>query len=307
MTYRPAASLLLLICLALLLTNCATSHKLSSIQIIPSSASLAATGGTVQFKAIGTFTRPGHPSETRDVTNEVTWESANPAAATISSSGLATSVGAGTTTITASMNGGSGIVVATASVIAAGHNLVSLTVIPDSQTLYALGETAQFIVTGTFDGDPITQDMTDQVTWRSTDVNLATINSSGLATAVSCPGSSCVTTITASATSSDGNSVTSGTSDLTVTPGGGGTNLPSLTVYKVGLGTGTVVSNPVGIVCGSGAPCTGNFVLNSTVTLTATPDAGAQFGGWSANCTPPTSTTCTLVMGNSDTVGVIFN
>jgi hypothetical protein len=205
------------------------------------------------------------------------------------------------------MNGGSGIVVASADVIAAGHNLVSLAIIPDSQTLYAIGETAQFIVAGTFDGDPITQDMTDQVTWRSTDVNLATINSSGLATAVSCSGSSCVTTITASATSSNGNSVTSGTSDLTVIPGGGGTNLPSLTVYKVGLGTGTVVSSPVGIVCGSGAQCTGNFVLNSTVTLTAAPDAGAQFGGWSANCSPPTSTTCTIVMGNSDTVGAIFN
>lgn len=306
MTYRPAASLLLLIVVALLLTNCATSHKLSSIQIIPSNASLAATGDTVQFKAIGTFTRPGHPSETRDITNEVTWESSNPAAATIGPSGLATGVGAGTTTITASMDGASGIVVATADV-AAGHSLISLSIIPDSQTLYAIGETAQFVVLGTFDHDPITQDMTDQVIWRSTDVNLATINSSGLATAVSCPGAGCTTTITASATSSGGNSVTSGTSDLTIIPGGGGTNLPSLTVYKVGLGTGTVVSNPIGIVCGSGAPCTGNFVLNSTVTLTATPDAGAQFGGWSANCTPPTSTTCTIVMGNSDTVGVIFN
>jgi hypothetical protein len=45
------------------------------------------------------------------------------------------------------------------------------------------------------------------------------------------------------------------------------------------------------------------------VTLTATPDAGSEFGGWSANCisVPGDQTKCTIIMNNNDTVGAIFN
>jgi hypothetical protein len=189
--------------------------------------------------------------------------------------------------------------------------LQSLAIVPSAQTVYAIAETAQFVAIGTFNSDPITQDMTNQVTWRSSDVNLATINSSGLATEVSCPSGQCNTAITASATSSSMNTITSTPVTLTVTQGSGGSLLPSLTVYKVGVGTGTVTSSPGGTGITCGATCTGNFVLNSNVTLVATPDAGFVFGGWSANCTPytPTSTpaTCVVTMANSETVGAIFN
>ncbi|MBI3042925.1 MAG: fibronectin type III domain-containing protein [Betaproteobacteria bacterium] len=56
-----------------------------------------------------------------------------------------------------------------------------------------------------------------------------------------------------------------------------------LTVSKTGTGSGTVTSSPAGIDCG--ATCSANFGINTTVTLTATPDAGSTFTGWSGACT----------------------
>jgi Divergent InlB B-repeat domain len=101
-----------------------------------------------------------------------------------------------------------------------------------------------------------------------------------------------------------------GTSSILVSSVGTGVvPLPVLTVYEVGLGTGTVTSNPVGINCTSGAGCSGNFVAGTAVTLTAVPSAGSTFGGWSSNCLPDTAatTSCTIVMNNNEPVGAIFN
>ncbi|MDY7093589.1 MAG: Ig-like domain-containing protein [Acidobacteriota bacterium] len=55
-----------------------------------------------------------------------------------------------------------------------------------------------------------------------------------------------------------------------------------LTVSKTGLGTGTVTSSPAGIDCG--ATCSATFPGGTgSVTLTATPDAGSVFGGFSGD------------------------
>jgi hypothetical protein len=89
--------------------------------------------------------------------------------------------------------------------------------------------------------------------------------------------------------------------------------LPILSLYEVGLGTGTVVSSPiigsVGLNCSvaGAAGCTGNFPLGIVVTLTETPASGSTFGGWSANCMPILATQCTVAMNNNEPVGAIFN
>ena len=310
---NPTRRYLLLLPVTLLLflfVNCGSSSGwLASVQVNPSSASIPAVGGTAQFQAIGGYQAP---VSGKDITSQVVWSSSVEGVATVSSSGLATAVGEGTTTITAA--GGNGSVVGTATLTvgsgsAPSHTLTSLTIIPATgiQKVNLVGETAQYIAIGNFTGSPATEDLTDQVTWSSSDVRVATINSAGLATAVG----SCAlyfqqqTTVTALAPQSTGGAVT-GTSDLTVGQCGVN-NLPSLTVYNVGQGGGTVTSSPAGINCGSGGGCTGNFVLNSTVTLTAVPAVGDVFGGWSANCQPDTSATCTLTMTDNATVGAIFN
>jgi len=291
------------------------ARTLSSISIIPSNQTLSTLGESAQFIAIGTFSAP---PTTENLAGQVTWASSDTDVATIDSSGLATSVSCGTsscvTTVTASATAQSGstVIGASALTVAPGsppqpRTLSTINIMPGigSQTLNALGETAQFIAIGTFTASPITVDLTNTVTWASSDMDVATIDSSGLATAVGCtPPAPCLTNITASATAQNGTLVIAA-SNLSVNPGSGGSGLPSLSVYLVGAGTGSVVSSPAGINCsGSGSGCTAFFPLGSSVTLTATPGG---FGGWSANCTPNTTSPCTVTMNTNQTVGAIFN
>lgn len=305
---RSAVCLLSVVVLALLLMpfgGCQSSPALSVIQVTPSSASLTTAGETVQLTATGTLVHNTHPSQTQNLTNSVTWASSNTSVATVSSSGMVTAVSTGSTTITATMNSSSGPVTGSSTVdvtAQAVHDLVSIAVIPTGQILGTIGEPSQFIAIGTFNTDPRTLDLTDQVTWQSSDVKVAAISSTGLALG----NDAGTTTITAIGKSNSGAAI-AGTATLTEGPVGGGVVLPSLTIYTVGLGTGTVVSNPPVINCTSGTGCTASFVLGTTVTLTATPAAGSTFGGWSANCLPDGAASCSIVMNNNTPVGAIFN
>ncbi len=70
----------------------------------------------------------------------------------------------------------------------------------------------------------------------------------------------------------------------------------TLSVTKAGTGTGTVSSTPAGISCG--ATCSAPFAQGTSVTLTATPDSGVTFSGWSGACSGTGSCALTL---SSDT------
>lgn len=56
----------------------------------------------------------------------------------------------------------------------------------------------------------------------------------------------------------------------------------TVTVNKAGAGTGTVTSNSSGIDCG--ATCNGQFPQGRAVDLTAAPNPGSVFAGWSGDC-----------------------
>jgi hypothetical protein len=290
-----------------LVQGCSLPAALGAIQVIPNDSTATFVGQTVQYKAFGAFRQAGdHPFIIKEITNEVAWTSTNVSVSKISASGLATSMGIGSTTIIASLDGIQGTATMEGSSNLPAHSLTSLTVIPGNQPQLVVGNPAQFIAIGTFNTPPVTQDLTDQAKWQSSDVNVATINAAGLAL-LNAPGT---TTITAIAQSNTGSAIT-GSSTITIGAGGCCTLLPILSVYEVGLGSGTVTSSDGVIDCttsaASGAACTGSFVLNSTVTLTATPAAGSKFGGWSANCTPDSADTCSIVMSTNEPVGAIFN
>ena len=53
----------------------------------------------------------------------------------------------------------------------------------------------------------------------------------------------------------------------------------ALVVSKAGTGSGTVTSSPAGINCG--LTCSASYANDSVVTLSASPEAGSSFGGWS--------------------------
>jgi subtilisin family serine protease len=76
-----------------------------------------------------------------------------------------------------------------------------------------------------------------------------------------------------------------------------------LTVTKRGLGTGTVTSVPSGIDCGE--YCGEQFPENTLVTLTATADAGSEFGGWSGEGCSGTDT-CVVTFSPGTSVTALF-
>jgi Bacterial Ig-like domain (group 2)/Divergent InlB B-repeat domain len=303
-----------LLSLGLLALGCARNKAFSSLQVTPSTASLASPGLQVQFTATAFYQQGEQSGFSSNVTNKVTWTSSNPAVATVDNSGVATAVNVGTTTITATMqvSGGPASTSSELDVTSGPRALSSLTIVPGTQTVYAQGQTAQFLAIGTFNAAPMTQDLTTQVTWLANIADVATINSTGLATSLPCtsPASGCMTPITATYKNPDGTLATA-TSSLTTSPA---TNfpplLPSLTVYKVGQGSGTVVStSEPGINCGTGASCTANFSLNTNITLSETAAPGSTFVEWSSNCNGGTNLdlpTCTVPMVNNQTVGAIF-
>jgi hypothetical protein len=105
---------LLSISLVLSLMGC-SSPSLVSIKVTPTAEYFGGPGGHAQFTAIGTFNSGNHPPTTQDITSQVTWKSNAPQVATVSTSGLVTSGAAvGTTNITASMNGFTGLIIANA-------------------------------------------------------------------------------------------------------------------------------------------------------------------------------------------------
>jgi hypothetical protein len=73
-------------------------------------------------------------------------------------------------------------------------------------------------------------------------------------------------------------------------------------VSRSGVGTGTVTSSPAGINCGS--TCQFDFLEDTVVNLTATPDLGSRFTGWQGACTGLGS--CSVTMSTARTVTVEF-
>lgn len=76
----------------------------------------------------------------------------------------------------------------------------------------------------------------------------------------------------------------------------------TLTVSKSGTGNGIVTGTPAGIDCGSN--CTACYNTGGIIALSATPDAGSVFTGWSGPCSG--TGTCTVTMSADETVTATF-
>jgi len=326
--------------------GCSNPQGLDAVAVSPTSQSLN-VGQTVQFTATGTFGNAKKPS-TRDITTGVTWASTSPSVATINASGLATAVAPGTTTITASAiafngpvsssavltvqgastgSGSSGSSGGTGSTgtITSGADVLSLTIIPSGIVFGQLTQSGQFLAIGTFATAPLIRDVTNQVTWLTSQPNKFPVSNNvasgaagagtqngGVTTAYEASVGNVGATITAEFLDKTGSlAVATATvgcpfraANLAATPPDPGScNAPvpqllsTLTVYNEGLNTtGWELTAPSAtgtanvIHCGPGfgassSVCTATYPLGTNVTITAPRLTGVNFGGWSSNYT----------------------
>lgn len=180
----------LLIVLSFLLTwGCAgffSKGVLQSINVTPPSPILGQSG-TVQLTATGV-----NDDGSSDTLTNVSWSSSNTSIATVDGNGSVTGVSAGSATITAK----SGSVSGTTTINVLSANLVTITVSP-ATAVVAPGQQQQFTATGNL-ANGQTTDITNMVTWSSSDKTVATITSTGAATAQT---TGTATSVTISATS----------------------------------------------------------------------------------------------------------
>src|SRR5439155_1007219 len=143
---------------------------LLSIALTPANPSTP-QGGTQQFTATGTYS----DGSMVDVTSSATWVSSNTAVATITAGGLASATAQGTSQVSATSGGVTGSTTLTVG----PATLVSVAVTPANPSI-AKGTTQQFTATGTYSDGSI-QNLTNAVSWSSSNLSVATITSDGLA------------------------------------------------------------------------------------------------------------------------------
>ena len=216
-------------------TLAVTAPTISFISVSPVDLTLG-IGINQQFTATATYSN----GSSQDLVSGVTWSSSSTAAATVDSNGLVSTVGAGSTTITATV--GSFSDSTTLTVVPA--QLISIDVSPNTVSI-AQATTQQFSATGNFD-DGSTQLLTS-VTWSSSATNTASVNSSGLASGLA------IGQATISATSG---SVT-GSATLTVS----GATLVSIVV--------TPANSAMAVGTSKQFTATGSFSDSSTQDITA--------------------------------------
>jgi len=146
-----------------------TAATLTSLSVSPANPSIA-KGTSQQMVATGTYS----DGSSQDLTAQVAWSSSDGTVAAVGNapgtSGLATAVGTGSATVTASFGGvtGSTQLTVTSAV------LVSISVSPPSLSL-ANGTSQRLAATGTY-SDATTQDLTAQVSWTSSDGTIAIVS-----------------------------------------------------------------------------------------------------------------------------------
>src|SRR5262249_4011474 len=184
------------------------------------------------------------------------WTSSSAGVATVSSTGLVTAVAPGTTTIT--MTDSFGNTGSTTITVATMENLSIVRQGDGSGTVTSnpAGIACAPTCTATFVGG-------SQVTLTA--AANADTNFTGWTGCDSVSGAACIVTMT-------------GTRNVTAIFM---LKRFTLTTANAGTGGGAITSSPSGISCGTA--CSSDYVINTAVTLTATPNADSDFTGW-AGC-----------------------
>ncbi|HTV16856.1 MAG TPA: Ig-like domain-containing protein [Acidobacteriaceae bacterium] len=172
-------------------TSGCTTYKLTQIYVEPSAGACVSQGGTAQYTAYGVYTQSGHATKTEDITDSVTWSSDLSEVGSVSSTGLVTAstTWTGNTDIKASAMGEFGIVWGSANFTVPCSTTSSaivpsgLKILPGDQKLEWIGDTTKLVAIGQYSGAPWSRDLSQHVTWTSSDPKVATVTAEGLVTA----------------------------------------------------------------------------------------------------------------------------
>jgi len=193
-------------------TTVVTVCTVSAIAVTPVNPSMAIST-TYQFTATATLSQlSSGVSPTQIVTSYMTWTSSNDAIATVDTTGIVTAgTITGIATITATQGDsilvpGDTPIVAETVLTVTDTALTSIAVTADNTSI-TTGLTQPLTATGTYE-DATTAVITSSMTWSSSDTTIATVDTTGLVTAVS-PG-------TATITATDPITAVAGTIDITV-------------------------------------------------------------------------------------------
>ncbi|MUL05841.1 hypothetical protein GNP64_07400 [Aliivibrio fischeri] len=170
-----------------------TAAVVDRIQISPAAASLA-KGNLQQYTALGFYS----DDTSRDISNEVSWRSSATRVATISEQGMAVGVDIGETIISAVKDG---VMSNRANFIVSEAVLESIIISPINASIIK-GSILQHAATGIY-SDGASQDLTREVSWRSSDTSIATISEAGVAVGVDV-GSSTINAVKDGIISNDG-------------------------------------------------------------------------------------------------------
>ena len=131
-----------------------------------------------------------------------------------------------------------------------------------------------------------------QVSWSSSDNNVATVAAAGATASVTAvaPGSATITATTGTLSATAAIAVRAATQTLTIT--------------RLGAGQGTLTSTPAGLSC-SGTSCTGSFATDAQVTLQPSPAGDSFLASWGGACSG--NNACTLTMSEPRSASVTFD
>lgn len=147
-----------------------TGATVTSLTVTPANSNMPVST-TKQFTATATFS----DGSSQDVTASALWGSSNPAAASINSQGLVSSVAAGATTVSAVLGSTTGTTTLTVTTV----NLVGIAIVPSNPRIEA-HTFVKFTAVGTF-SDGSTGGNLAGVAWKSSTAKVASMRGSGLA------------------------------------------------------------------------------------------------------------------------------
>ncbi len=149
---------------------------LNSILVTSATTSQPA-GLPVQMSAMGYYSN----GAVADISRDVTWASIDESALIINASGLATGLKKGRAAVSASLKPVSSLVAVKGSVLQTTTDPVLTAITISNSNALPVGLTDQLNASGTF-SDGTKADLTNLVTWTSSDTQILNINSQGLAT-----------------------------------------------------------------------------------------------------------------------------